>query len=75
MKRPFLILSLMVATLILLFSQCEKKTDNPYRFQFQFITENYKPLNYNENGSLTGLAPDILKEICNRLNIPFEVSV
>ena len=75
MKRPVLILSLMAATLVLLFSQCEKKTDEPYRFQFQFITENYKPLNYTENNSLTGLAPDILKEICNRLNIPFEVKV
>jgi polar amino acid transport system substrate-binding protein len=75
MKRPVLLFSLLVATLIILFSQCEKKYDDPYRFTFQFITENYKPLNYVENDSLTGLAPDVLKEVCNQLNIPFNVKV
>lgn len=75
MKKPFLKLSLLAVALILLFSQCEKKGDDPYRFQFQFITENYKPLNYIENSLVTGLAPDVLKEICVRLNIPFEVRI
>jgi ABC-type amino acid transport substrate-binding protein len=58
-----------------LFSQCQKKSDEAYRFQFQFLTENYKPLNYIENTTVTGLAPDLLKEICKQLNIPFEVQV
>lgn len=56
------------------------KKDSPtspetYRFNFQFITENYKPLNYQEGNELKGLAPDILREICNSLKIPFSVSV
>jgi polar amino acid transport system substrate-binding protein len=75
MKKSILRFSLMVITLIPLFSHCKKNADDSYRFQFQFITENYKPLNYVENDSLTGLAPDVLKEVCNQLNIPFEVSL
>jgi polar amino acid transport system substrate-binding protein len=75
MKKRTLLLSLLIPTLIILFSQCKKISDDTYRFQFQFLTENYKPFNYVENSSLTGLAPDVLKEICNRLNIPFEVRV
>lgn len=75
MKKPVLLFSLTVASLILLLSGCEKKSDIPYRFQFQFITENYKPLNYMESDSLTGLAPEVLKVVCSRLNIPFEVQI
>jgi ABC-type amino acid transport substrate-binding protein len=73
MKRPVLILNLLFTTIICLFTQCEEKCDDTYRFQFKFITENYKPLNYLEGNSVKGLAPDVLQEICNRLNIPFEV--
>lgn len=75
MKKPFLKLSLLAVALIFLLSQCQKKGEEPYRFHFQFITENYKPLNYIENSTVTGLAPDMLKEICNQLNIPFAVEV
>jgi len=72
-KSLFLIISVLV-----LFSGCKKEslTDpETYRFKFQFITENYKPLNYEEGGELKGLAPDVLREICGSLGIPFEVSV
>ncbi|MCX6226410.1 MAG: transporter substrate-binding domain-containing protein, partial [Bacteroidia bacterium] len=75
MKRFVPLSTLLAAILVFLSPGCEKKCDDPYRFQFQFITENYKPLNYVENGSLSGLAPDILKEVCESLNIPFEVKV
>ncbi len=74
-KRLIPQVSLLVFTLILLFTQCDKKTDESYRFKFQFITENYAPLNYLENNTLTGLAPDILKSVCEKLNIPYSVSV
>ncbi|MCX6269752.1 MAG: transporter substrate-binding domain-containing protein [Bacteroidetes bacterium] len=75
MNKHILLSGLLISVLTLLFSQCKKKNDDSYRFDFQFITENYKPLNYTENSILTGLAPDILKEVCDRLNIPFEVKV
>lgn len=75
MKNLSLLSGFLVLTLMGLFSQCEKGTNDPYRYQFQFITEDYKPLNYVENDSLTGLAPRLLEEICTQLNIPFEVKV
>lgn len=62
-------------TLVLLLTQCEKNSEETYRYRLQFLTENYKPLNYTENSTVKGLAPDLLKEICAQLNIPFEVSV
>ncbi len=65
---------LLLGTLILLFAKCDKKTED-YPFQFRFITENYKPLNYLENDTIKGLAPDLLKEICKELNIPCSVEV
>ena len=75
MKKHVFLFGLLGSILIFLFSQCQKKSDDAYRFKFQFLTENYKPLNYIENTTVTGLAPDILKEICKQLNIPFEVQV
>lgn len=64
--------------ILLMISGCkEDSPTNPesYRFKFQFFTENYKPLNYQEGGELKGLSTDVLREICTNLNIPFEVSV
>jgi len=58
---------------ILLLSQCEHENTERYRFSFRFLTENYKPLNYTENSVVTGLAPDLLKEICLQLHIPYKV--
>ncbi len=46
-----------------------------YRYGFQFITHDLKPLNYLEGSELTGLAPDLLREICNELYIPFGATV
>ncbi len=74
MKKYKLIGTLSVVVLIL-FSQCKKDEENKYPHQLRFITEDYKPFNYLEESKLTGLAPDLLKEICNKLNIPFEVEV
>jgi len=74
MKNKILF-TLLASILILLFSQCQKETNENYSYEFKFLTENYKPLNYVENSTITGLAPDLLKEICKKLNIPFDVSV
>jgi len=75
MKRHIILFSFLALMLTLLFSQCQKENDDDYRYEFKFITENYKPLNYIENSTITGLAPDLLKEICKNLKIPFQVSV
>ncbi len=74
MKR----LILFVILLAFCISGCDKDTptnSTEYGYKFEFITENYEPLNYVENNELTGLAPDVLREICTNLNIPFKVSV
>lgn len=75
MKKIILLFLVLLPSLIFLMTQCKGKSDDSYQFKFQFITEEYKPLNYTENGTLTGLAPELLKEICSRLDIPFETSV
>jgi len=59
-------------------ANCEKEFPDEakaYRFNFQFITENYKPFNYLEGTELKGLAADLLREICTSLSIPFKVDV
>lgn len=63
---------------LLLLAGCEKKNTletDEYGFKFAFITENYRPFNYQEGSELKGLAPDLLREICTSLQIPFQVSV
>lgn len=63
-----------IATLFMLFlTQCQKGSDNNYPYSLAFYTEQYKPFNYVENNQLTGLAPEILREICIQLDIPFKV--
>ncbi len=75
MKRFLSPITLFSLAIMLLFSQCDKENDTQYDFQFHFITEEYAPLNYTDNGQVTGLAPDLLEEICKSLNIPFDVEV
>jgi len=68
---------LLSATLFLL-AHCKKDQTNDstsYPYQFMFLTEDYEPYNYVDNSNLTGLAPEILKSVCMRYDIPFEVSV
>ncbi len=66
---------ILCAGMLVLFTQCNKTTIDKYPYQLKFLTENYKPLNYTENSAITGLAPDLLREICISLNIPFDVKV
>ncbi|MEI8005386.1 MAG: transporter substrate-binding domain-containing protein [Bacteroidota bacterium] len=75
-KQKFPALILLFFALVL-FTQCKKSKSESvsYHYQFIFLTEEYKPLNYTSNGNLTGLAPEILKNVGQQLSIPFEVSV
>jgi len=75
MKKRFFSISLFILCILSLSIQCSRNSDEAYRYKFSFITEEFKPLNYVENSSLTGLAPEVLKVVCQRLNIPFEVKV
>lgn len=72
--KSLLFLLLLTITVIIC-PRCTNKNDNSYHYSLQFVTEEYKPFNYTENGVLTGLAPELLSEIANRLNIPNEVQV
>ena len=75
MNKKNILYSLVLLGLALVIIQCVKKKEEAYSFSLKFITENYKPLNYTDNGKLTGLAPEILRQVCAQLNIPFEVEV
>lgn len=75
MKIKNLLLTIFAGAILVLFTQCNKKDNNANNYDLKFITENYAPLNYVENSELKGLAPDLLKEICKGLNIPYKVSV
>ncbi len=75
MKKPYFFNPLLVVIFIFLFSQCHEKTENTYRYELQFLTEEYKPFNYTENSALTGLAPEILEKICSNLAIQYNVEV
>ncbi len=77
MKRhAFLcIVAVIFGLLAIVFSSCQKDTGNSYPYSLQFFTEEYAPFNYTDGGQLTGLAPEILKEVCLQLGIPFDVKV
>ena len=75
MNKKTLLFFLLLPVMVVLLTRCTNKNAGNYQYQVQFLTEEYKPLNYTEDGVLTGLAPELLKEICNRLEIPYEVKV
>jgi ABC-type amino acid transport substrate-binding protein len=75
MQKRILKLWYLSFTFIFLFAGCKKEESDNYHFEFQFITENYAPFNYESEGQITGLAPDLLKEITHGLSIPFEVEL
>ncbi len=65
MKNIKVIIILLFFLPIILFS------DN----KINFVTENYPPLNYYENGSLRGIAVDLLYKILNNMNYKEQVSI
>lgn len=66
---------LLAVILSLSFNGCKKNDKNSYPYTLSFLSEEYEPFNYSVDGKLTGLAPEILGSICNKLDIPPEVSV
>jgi len=77
MKRiATLLLMLSIVVAFALFSRCSKNEhDETYGYPLRFITESYPPFNYAGPDGVTGLGGDLLKEICRRLDIPFEVEL
>jgi len=71
----FVIATATFALLIGAMVGCKKDSGTGYPHQLTFITEEYKPLNFTENGAATGLGPELLKEICRDLGIPFTTQV
>lgn len=65
---------LLVAGVLVLLSGCQPE-EEAYSEELRFLTEDYRPFNYSAEGELTGLAADVLREICDHLKIPFEVEV
>jgi len=76
-KRNFKLFlqSFSLLLLITLNTGCKKDSNSDYSFHFELVTEEFKPLNYMENGTITGLGPELLREICRELDIPFETTV
>lgn len=64
-----------VALIVATIAGCNKDSDSGYPHQLTFVTEEYKPLNFMENGTVKGLGPELLKEICSELGIPFKTEV
>lgn len=62
-----------ILTISLLFNACQEEKITKTQPLLRFITEEYKPFNYSENSNATGLAPDLLKEICTPLNIDYKI--
>lgn len=62
-----------ILSTILLFSACEDDRLTENQTSLRFISEEYKPFNFTENSNARGLAPDLLKEICNSLTIDYEI--
>lgn len=75
MKPQFSLFVLSGLFFLLIFSQCKNEDEAKYRFDLKFFTEEYKPINYVENDILKGLAPDLLIDVCENLNITFEPEV
>ncbi|MBN1925825.1 MAG: transporter substrate-binding domain-containing protein [Prolixibacteraceae bacterium] len=72
MKKSFFF-QLILISVIWFYSCNDEEPQNDY--SLQFYTEQYKPFNYLEAGEVTGLAPEVLKEICRSLSIDYEVKV
>lgn len=72
MKRS-IFLCLILTSLIFALS-CDDEEQQDY-YSLKFYTEQYKPFNYLEEGDVTGLAPEVLKEVCQALNLDYEVEL
>ncbi len=60
-------------TICTLFPSCNKDDHDSSRIQLRFISEEYKPFNYELDSRPAGLAPDLLKEICSQLDMEYQI--
>jgi len=76
MKKSISLYGLVLASLLLLFTQCLnwKKSDQ-YDYALTFLSEDYKPLNYIDSARITGLAPSVLAEIADHLNMTCNINI
>ena len=75
-KLPLKLASLFLFIIVLIIS-CEKSEsdDMDYPHELVFFTENYAPFNFEENGAITGFAPEFLHEISRELKFKPEISL
>ncbi len=73
MKINNYLISFTILSAILLFSACEDDKPIDNQTSLRFITEEYKPFNFTEDSEAKGLAPDLLKEICDNLDIDYQL--
>ncbi len=60
--------------LFVLITGCEKNEQSDYH-ELQFFTESYPPFNYEENGTIAGLAPELLAEISRELDFTPDINM
>jgi ABC-type amino acid transport substrate-binding protein len=72
--KNFLKAGFLLAIVISLFlGSCNKSDDEWSKTKLRFISEEYKPFNYTENSNAYGLAPDLLKSVCSKLNMDYTI--
>lgn len=66
---------LLIYSLLIYFSflSCNKDDHDQSQVNLRFISEEYKPFNYQENSKAAGLASDVLKDVCKQLNTACEI--
>lgn len=55
-------------------ASCNDEEHQENQQRLKFISEEYRPFNYSENSVPAGLASDLLKEVCNQLNMDCEIN-
>ena len=83
MKRNILLFLLVLATCAILFSGCTTPSQPPESAggtltaspagmnDLKFVTEDYPPFNYVENGTLEGISVDMLAGVYREMNMTF----
>ncbi|HPR33949.1 MAG TPA: hypothetical protein PLK12_17735, partial [Prolixibacteraceae bacterium] len=66
---------MVILLLTLFFVQCREGDEQVYPHRLQFFTEEYKPFNYTNSSELTGLAPELLREICLPLHLTPDILI
>ncbi len=77
MKKHSIKLTVFFLVLISVIISCEKSDSDEmeYPHELVFFTENYAPFNYEEMGTVTGFAPELLDEIAKELNFNPEINL